>query len=270
MENNYVNGYLNYTGGKFKLLNILLPEFDYDKPYFIDLFTGSFVVGANVLDKYQKVLSNDIIKELVQIHQELLLSDDIIEKTKNLCPHKDDAVAYGILRDSFNKNKTPEGLWALILCCNSNLMRFNKQFAFNQTHGKRSWNSSTDIKVEAFKNLIRPYKDKIYFSNKHFSDVKITKPSMVYCDPPYSNTEAGYNCYWDKSDDIKLYEYCKNLDRTGSSFVVSGVLSHGGKSCLLLDKLISDGFKYKELLFDYNKISKTGEKNTIEIIVKNF
>src|ERR1035437_5492483 len=129
----YVNGYLNFTGSKYKLLDQIVPKFDYSKPYFVDLFCGSFVVGANVVDKYEKILANDIIPELIGIHKEILISDDIIEKTKLLCPKKDDAEGFSKLRESFNKNKTPEGLWALILSCNSNMMRFNKSMKFNQT-----------------------------------------------------------------------------------------------------------------------------------------
>jgi len=280
----FVNGYLNYTGSKFKLLEQIIPEMDYTKRYFVDLFTGSFVVGGNVVDKYDKVLANDIIQDLIGIHKSLLESDDIIEKTKLLCPSKENQDAFLELRDSFNKDKTPEKLWALILCCNSNLMRFNNNFLFNQTWGNRTWNTSTDKKVEEFKNHIRPYKDKIVFTSKHFNDIKITKPSMVYIDSPYGFikdektnnigskqiSEAGYNCYWKKEDDIKLYEYCKLLNDKGSSFMVSGVLEHNNNKTWILDKLINDGFNYKELVFDYNKVSKIGVKNTIEIIVKNY
>lgn len=280
----FVNGYLNYTGSKYKLLEQIIPEMDYTKKYFIDLFTGSFVVGANVVDKYDKILSNDIIKELVDIHKLLLESDDIIEKTKLLCPPKENQDAFLELRKSFNDDKTPEKLWALILCCNSNLMRFNNNFLFNQTWGNRTWNSSTDKKVEEFKNHIRQYKEKIIFTSKHFYDIDIKKPSMVYIYPPYGFvkdektnnigtkqiSEAGYNCYWKKEDDIKLYEYCKELNNNGSSFMISGVLEHNNNKTWILDKLINDGFNYKELIFDYNKVSKVGVKNTIEIIVKNY
>ena len=85
----YINGVLNHTGSKYKLLEQILPEMDYTKKYFVDLFTGSFVVGANVITKYDKVLGNDIIPELIGIHKGLLESDDIIEKTKLLCPPKE-------------------------------------------------------------------------------------------------------------------------------------------------------------------------------------
>ena len=45
----------NYTGSKFKLLEQILPEFDYNKPYFIDLFMGGGSVYTNVVDKYEKL-----------------------------------------------------------------------------------------------------------------------------------------------------------------------------------------------------------------------
>ena len=69
---------------------------------------------------------------------------------------------------------------------------------------------------------------------------------------------------------MKLYNYCKDLDRNGSSFMVSGSIKHDGKSCLLLDKLINDNYKYKELIFDYNKVSRKGKKETQEIIITNY
>lgn len=266
----YINGYLNYTGSKFKLLEQIIPEMDYTKKYFVDLFTGSFVVGANVVDKYDKILANDIIEELVGIHRSLLESDDIIIKTKELCPDKTDKEAFLKLRESFNKEKSPEKLWALILSCTNNLMRFNKSFLFNQTFGERSFNSNTEKKILEYVNAIRPYKDKIIFTSNHFNKVNIKVPSMVYIDPPYSNTEAGYNCYWNKTDDILLYEYCKKLDSNGSSFMVSGTVNHDGKESILLNKLLNDNYNYKELIFDYNKVSRKGDKDTQEIIIKNY
>ena len=227
----YVNGVLNYTGSKFKLLDQILPELDYTKKYFVDLFTGSFVVGANVIDKYEKILANDIISELVGIHKGLIESDDFIERTKKLCPSKTNQEEFLKLRESFNEEKTPEKLCALILSCNSNLMRFNKSYLFNQTWGKRTWNSSTDKKVEEFINHRRPHKDKIKFISKHFNEVDIKKPSMIYIDPPYSRiqddsgnimneqiSEAGYNCYFSKQDDVDLYKYVTNLNKNNNSF----------------------------------------------------
>lgn len=261
----------NYTGSKFKLLEQILPEFDYTKPYFVDLFMGGGSVYTNVVEKYQKILANDIIKDLVGIHQELLNGDDIIELTKSICPDKTDADAFLSLRDDYNSNPSPEKLWALMLSCTSNMMRFNQKFKFNQTFGKRTWNSSTQNKVETFIKHIRPFKDKIRFTSNTFNDVNISSDKvMVYADPPYSNTEAGYNAYWKKDDDDKLYNFLLDVDRKGSSFMISGVLNHNGENCKLLSNLINDKFNCKTLNFDYNKVSRVGKKETEEVIIMNY
>jgi DNA adenine methylase Dam len=232
---------------------------------------GGGSVYTNVVDKYQKILANDIIKDLVGIHQELLNSDDIIEITKSLCPDKTDAESFLKLRDDYNSNPSPEKLWALMLSCTSNMMRFNQKFKFNQTFGKRTWNSSTQNKVETFIKHIRPFQDKIRFTSNTFNDVNISSDKvMVYADPPYSNTEAGYNAYWKKDDDDKLYNFLLDIDRKGSSFMISGVLSHNGETCKLLSSLIEDKFNYKVLNFDYNKVSRVGKKETDEVIIMNY
>lgn len=270
---NYINGYLNYTGSKFKLLDQLLPLMDYTKDNFVDLFCGSAVVTFNVVDKFKSLLANDIISELIDIHANVLQSNEIIIRTKQICPNKSDKEAFLALRDKFNRERLPEQLWALILCCNSNLMRFNKQFNFNQTHGLRSWNSSTEEKINNFITHIRPYKNKIKFISKHFNDVDIDANSFYYIDSPYTGSSAGYNCYWNANDDDLLYDYCHKLNTIGATFMLSGILGEHKKNIRweLIDKLIADGFTYKILDCNYEKVAKIkNEKESQEIIIMNY
>ena len=269
----YINTPYNYTGSKFKLLEQILPEMDYTKKYFVDLFTGSFVVGANIVDKYDKILANDIITELIGIHKSLINSDDIVEKTKILCPSKEDKDTFLKLRDSFNEEKSPEKLWALMLSSTNNMMRFSQKLLYNQSFGNRGWNLSIDKKVKEFIKHIRPYKDKIIFISKHFNEIKINKPTMVYIDPPYTESEAGYNSYWKRNDDVLLYNYIKELDNNGSSFMLSGILGEHkkGKRSKLIDDLIADGYRYKILNFDYEGVARVKNyKNSQEIIIMNY
>jgi site-specific DNA-adenine methylase len=105
----FLNTPFSYTGSKFKLLSQLIPEMDYTKDYFIDLFCGGGSIYTNVVDKFNKVLANDIISDLIGIHKGLLESDDIITKTKLLCPDKEIQDDYIKLRNEYNSNKTPEG-----------------------------------------------------------------------------------------------------------------------------------------------------------------
>lgn len=274
----------NYTGSKFKLLEQILPEFDYTKPYFIDLFTGGGSVYTNVVDKYEKIMTNDVIQDLIGIHKCLSDNDDIIVETKSICPGKGNPEGFAVLRNNYNDNPTPSGLWALMLSSTNNMMRFNQKFKYNQTYGDRGWNPNTDKKVELFTNHIRQYKDKIKYISKPFNEIGISSDKiMFYCDPPYGRiknadgsigkkqiSEAGYNAFWKEDDDIKLYNYLHSINEKGSSFMVSGVLKHDGKICWMLDKLIQDGFKCKELNFDYNKVSRKGEKDTTEVIITNY
>lgn len=269
---NYINTPFNYTGSKFKLLDQLLPEFDYTKKNFIDLFCGGGSVFTNVVDKYDIIIINDIIKELVDIHRKLLFdTDNFVDEVKRIIPSKTDQDGYIELRKSFNEGKTAEKLFALILSCNNNMMRFNNNFLFNQTFGKRSWNDNTDKKVFEYVQQLEKYKNKIKFYSNDFSEIIIPNNSMVYIDPPYYNTGAGYNCYWKKSDEDKLYKYILNINNINNSFVLSGVLNHNGIESELLKKLINYGFNYKTLDFNYDKINKLNiDKKTHEIIIKNF
>lgn len=274
----------NYTGSKFKMLDQILPEFDYSKDYFIDVFTGGGSVYTNVVDKYKKVLANDIISDLMGIHQSLIDDDLIVSETKSLCPGKGNPIKYNELRSDYNLNPSPAKLWALMLSSTNNMIRFNQKFKYNQTYGNRGWNSNTDKKVASFTEHIRKFKNKLRFISKPFYEIEVNSDKvMFYCDPPYGRikgidgsmskkqiSEAGYNAFWKEDDDKKLYDYLKLIDDKKSSFMVSGVLTHDNKTCWLLDKLISDGFRFKKIEYDYNKVSRKGEKETTEIIIMNY
>jgi DNA adenine methylase Dam len=279
----YINTALNYTGSKFKLLEQIVPEFDYQKNNFFDLFTGGGSVFTNVLDKFENITINDIITDLVEIHKGLYNNTNIVDDMKMLCVDKTDKDGYNKLRDLYNLNNSPAMLWALLLCCTNNMLRFNNKFKFNQTFGQRSFNDNTEKKINILLEHYKKYPNKVEFISKSFNDILIRDNTFYYIDPPYSFiknedgtigkkqiSEAGYNCYWKQEDDIKLYEYLKMIDKIGSSFMVSGVLSHDSKTCWMLDKLIQDGYRYKVLEYDYNKVSRKGDKETTEIIIMNY
>lgn len=267
---NYIETPFNYTGSKFKLLSQILPEMDLSKKTFVDVFCGGGSVYTNVVDKYQKVIANDIITDLVGIHKGLVESDDIINSTKSLCPGKSNPEGYAELRNSYNENPTPDKLWALMLSCTNNMVRFNQKFKYNQTYGNRGFSDATQKKVDNFTKHIREYKENLVYLSTQFDKIEIDSDMMIYCDPPYSNTSAGYNAYWKKDDDNRLYKYIKNIDKIGASFMLSGVLEHDGKPCKLLERLMLDGYKVIEVNFDYNKVSRKGKKETNEIIIINY
>lgn len=270
-----INTPFNYTGSKYKILNQILPLFDYSKDYFIDLFCGGGSVYTNVSDKYKKILINDIILELILIHKNLIETpDDFVRNVKQIMvKSKDDQEYFHKLRIDFNQNKSPEKLWALMLSCTNNMMRFNKKFEFNQTFGKRTWNDSTEKKVKEFVNYMQSYKDKINYESKNFYEIFPKKSCMIYLDPPYTNTEAGYNSYWSVDLENKLFEYIIELHNSGHSFMLSGVKGKhkDDKESKIINKLIDYGFNYKLIDLDYEKVArKKNSKNSQEIVIFNY
>lgn len=275
---------LNFTGSKFKLLGEILPNFDYSKRVFVDLFSGGGSVFSNVLNKYDEVIVNDILVDLINIHISLSKGSKIASDVMDIVPEKGDKEGFLKLRESYNRRPTETKLWALMLSSTNNMMRFNQKFKYNQTYGNRGWNDRTSKKTENYINRLKKYKHKLNFSGKPFQDVEIIKEnSMVYIDPPYGRiknenggiskkqiSEAGYNAFWKKGDDEKLYNYIHNIHNCGSSFCVSGILTKQNNTSWMLDKLIKDGFNYKFIDYDYEKVSRKKGQDVQEVIIKNY
>ena len=106
MENKYIKSPLNYVGGKYKLLNQIIPIFPKEINTFVDLFGGGFNVGCNV--KAEHVVYNDILKEVVSLlryiqgnnTEDLLSEIDGYIKTYSLS--KENKEGYLTLRSDYN------------------------------------------------------------------------------------------------------------------------------------------------------------------------
>lgn len=245
-----VNSCLNYTGSKHKLLPQLLPLFDYSKPYFADVFTGGGVVALNVADKYQEIWMNDIIGDLIGIHRSLLENPGFVAEVKSLCVTKADQAGYVSLRASYNAAPTPAKLFALILCCTNNMIRFNQSFKFNQTFGKRTFSDATQKKIDAYVSHLKPHAAKIHYSSLDFEEVKPLHISqtMFYVDSPYApkaqGNGAGYNAFWNESHEKRLVSYLAYLHEHGASIAVSNVWSpERNINALSVNALLDLGFK---------------------------
>jgi DNA adenine methylase Dam len=267
----------NYTGSKHKLLPQLIPLFDHTKPYFLDLFCGGGSVYTNVLPIYERVWANDIIADLIGAHESLIDDPDFVSRIKALCVSKDDQAGYHRLRDFYNAQPTPEGLYALMLCCTNNMMRFNQSFKFNQTFGKRTFNESTQAKIDEFVAHVRPLRAKLVFTSREFDECWPSEPAktFAYIDPPYgsSSTEAGYNAYWSEAHETRLYDYIKRFDATGGSFALSGIRGEhkGNKEATLITRLIADGYHVHDIQHDYSKVARNKDaKRGQEVLITNY
>jgi DNA adenine methylase Dam len=251
-------------GSKFVILDKLIPLFPKTKT-FVDLFTGGGSVYMNVCGMYDKVIANDKIHDIVEIHKNLQNDEFVSVAISRSIETIGNKEAYSNLRDEYNTTHKPQLLLALIWSCNSNMMRFNKSGQFNQTFGDRGFNDSKRDILEKYTRKVNL--SNISFQSSDFFDVEIPQNSFVYIDPPYSNTEAGYNALW--SGDDKLIEYIQSLLDRGILFGVSGVINE--KPNPVLDFLMSksDNINIHEFGDLYQKIAKVKRANT-EFYATNF
>ena len=78
LQKKFVKSPLNYTGGKYKLLNQILPLFPNKINTFVDLFAGGCNVSVNV--KAKSILANDINKQIVDLYQHFKNNSIFLQK----------------------------------------------------------------------------------------------------------------------------------------------------------------------------------------------
>ena len=137
-------------------------------------------------------------------------------------------------------------------------MRFNNKFEFNQTWGKRSYNKNTQKKIDIF---LQKDLSNVSFTCLSFEDVVIPSNSFIYVDPPYSNTEAGYNAIWNQEKENMLIELIDYYISTNQPFGISGCIND--KQNKVYDFLIKQS-NLKVYYFEdlYQKIAKKQKVNT--------
>ena len=261
----------NYTGSKYKLLPQIKEKFPKEQTL-IDLFAGGGSVFINS-QEYSKIIANDCINPLIQFYKwlqnnswETVIQTIYDRDIKNSC-HEYSHNEYLKLRERFNEKNDFIDFFILVCSCTNNMMRFNKKLEFNQTFGKRSFNSNTEKKLKEYHNVLFQ-NDKIQFISDNFINIVPDKNSFVYLDPPYLITEAGYNAYWSKTLEESLYQYIDELNDNGIKFMLSNVSEHKGKKNPNMNKIKK--YNIVEVNYDYNKVSRNGESKSKEIIIMNY
>ena len=150
-----------------------------------------------------------------------------------------------------------------MLSCTNNLVRFNRRGGFNQTCGKRQLTEPKIAEIIKWKKALDGMSH-IVFNNQSFETyADLPDGSVVYADPPYSNTEAGYNEGWDKDEELARFI----LSHPNYRWIVSSCM-RDGRTTNLVDILISSGqFHEKQVTCIYKASKKTRDSDTSEIIL---
>lgn len=296
---------LNYTGGKYKLLNQIIPIFPKNLDLFVDLFSGGANVGVNVnakrivcVDKQKEIIrvmelfkkyeDGYIIDKLEKIIDKYNLSNSLLNGYKVYKCTSDKGLGsynkskYLDLRNDYN-SMTDDSVekdflfLTLVIYGFNNQIRFNSNGEFNMPVGKRDFNNSIRKNLKSFITKLKT--KNIEFINSDFREfaIETTDNTLVYCDPPYFLGTASYNENggWTEKDEIDLLNYLSILDQSGVKFALSNVIEHKGEKNIILDSWIKE-HNYIVHIIDSNYNNSNYHKQegnilkTIEVLVTNY
>ena len=281
----YIKSPMNYTGGKYKILNDIIPGFPSGIKNFVDLFAGGLNVGINV--NAETIYANDQISYIIDLYKlfQDTSTDDLVASIKARIEEyqlsQENQEGYLELRKKYNETVGPLDLFVLTCYAFNHQIRFNSKHQFNTPFGKER--SSFNPNIES--NLIRfcdaLHKKNIILSTEDFLDFDfslLSRGDLVYCDPPYLITTGSYNDGkrgfkdWTLKEERELLALLDDLDRQGILFALSNVFRHKG---LTNDVLIEWSKKYyvTHIEKSYTNCSyhfKDRAARTMEVLVTNY
>lgn len=281
----YIKSPMNYTGGKYKILEHIIPSFPKSINSFVDLFAGGLNVGINV--QANTIYANDQITYLTDLYKLFqdtstdILLEAIKKRISDFKLSQTNAAGYNALRAEYNKSKTLLDLFVLTCYSFNHQIRFNSKHEFNTPFGKErsSFNKSIERNLVRFCTAL--HKKNIVLSTGDFISfdfTRLSKGDVVYCDPPYLITTGSYNDGkrgfkdWTETEDLDLLSLLDKLNEQGILFALSNVFTHKGQTN---DNLIEWSKKYHVLYIDkaYSNCSyhfKDRGAKTVEVMITNY
>ena len=290
MNETYIKSPLNYVGGKYKILNQIIPKFPKKINTFVDLFGGGFNVGINV--DADTVVYNDVIEPLCELMNYFSNknAEEVVQKLEDNISinglDKENTDAFLKLRNKYNhsvyKNEDDKILdfYTLILYSFNYQIRFNQNMKYNTPFGKNrsSYNSNTKKNLEKFVNKINKINVKV--SKEKFVDFDFSnlgENDFVYCDPPYLITTGSYNDGnrgikdWTLDDEKKLLNILDDLNSKGIKFALSNVLVANDKKNEILTEWSKKYTVYIiENTFNNSNYRRKNKDDTMEVLITNY
>lgn len=280
MENKkYIKSPLNYTRGKYKILDKIIPKFPSEINTFVDLFSGGFNVGINV--EANRIICNDNINYLIELYEYIkeTETEELILKIKQITNkyelNKTNKEGYLKLRNEYNLSKKPILLFILICFSFNHMIRFNNDYQFNVSFGKdrSEYNMRIEENLKIFSETLK--QKEIIFTSLDFFNVDLSelgKEDFVYYDPPYLISDASYNKNWTEKEEKELLEILDILNARNIKFALSNVLYHKGQENKILAEW-SQKYKIHYIDISYSNCNyqlKDRENKSVEVLATNY
>jgi DNA adenine methylase len=185
-KNNKNRAFLKWAGGKYSLLEHILPHLPHSTKL-IEPFFGAGSVALNA--KYDSYQLNDINADLVNLYK--LVQGSPEEFVEGLAPlftkESNDSAFYYERREEFNTTEHSMRRALLFVYLNrhgyNGLCRYNRKGGFNVPFGRYVKPKMPAAEIRYFAERFRNAE----FTNSDYVDVikKAPDNSVIYCDPPY-------------------------------------------------------------------------------------
>lgn len=193
-------------GGKGKVAKHILPiilRSRKNDQWYVEPFGG----GMNMIDKVSgNRIANDLNFYLIEMWKELVYGTWKPEY---------------MIRQEYDHIKNNRDLYPpyLVGYAGFNLSYSGKYFGGFAGIVNTKINTVRDYQMEAIKNITKQIQNLkgVHFKNGHYFDLEIPKNSIIYCDPPYENTE-GYSC---SIEHEVFWEWCREKKKEGHDIFIS-------------------------------------------------
>ncbi len=289
IKNKNLKSPLNYIGGKYKILNQILPLFPKDINQFVDLFAGGGNVGINTDAK--KVYFNDNLIYLIEMFLKFkdIGFDETLkyinEKISEYQLSQTNEKGYLDFRKKYNQDRNPLDLFVLIAYSFNHQIRFNNSHEYNNPFGRNRSSFNETMKFNLYHFITKLNLIDAEFSTNCFSEFdfsNLTNSDYVYCDPPYLITTGTYNDGkrgfkgWGVNEEKLLLEKLDELNDKNIRFGLSNVIEHKGKTNEFLTNWLEKNKNYKVnyININYSNSSyqtKNRDKNgSVEVLITNY
>lgn len=185
-KNNKNRAFLKWAGGKYSLLEHILPHLPHS-PKLIEPFFGAGSVALNT--EYDSYQLNDINADLVNLYKLVQHSSpQFIEALRPLFTKEtNDSNFYYERREEFNSTDDKFRRALLFVYLNrhgyNGLCRYNQKGGFNVPFGRYVKPKMPDAEISNFATRFK----RAEFTNLDYVEVikKAPDNSVIYCDPPY-------------------------------------------------------------------------------------
>lgn len=233
-NNKLVAPFLKWVGGKRQLMPSiveLLPK-NIKELNYIEPFIGGGAVLFHLQPK--NALINDFNEELINVYT--VIKNNLDELIIDLRKHENTAVYFYQIRaldrtEEFN-NLTPVQRASRVIflnkTCFNGLYRVNNAGEFNAPFGRyKNPNIVNDPTLKAVNKYLNS--NNVILRSGDYADIIVdaNENSFVYLDPPYhpisenSNFTGYIQRGWNMFDQIRLREFCDELNERGIKFLLS-------------------------------------------------